>query len=102
MKDFVGRSISIFMDGLIGVHHIVLCKECEVCAASFALPFMASAVWMSSVTAPATRLEHIASCCFSSAVGLCRTYSIHTDTYYTKLERTEKRQRQNSPECVLR
>lgn len=37
------------------------------------LPFMASALWMSSVTAPATRLEQAASCCFCSEVGFCST-----------------------------
>lgn len=46
---------------------------CVYVCARESLPFMASAVWMSSVTAPATRLEQAASCCFSSAVGFCRT-----------------------------
>lgn len=39
----------------------------------FASPFMASADWMSSVTAPATRFENTANCCFSSGVGFWRT-----------------------------
>ena len=50
-------------------------------------PFMASAAWMSSVTAPATRFENTASCCFCSCVGFCRTWSrarkytsIHAET----------------------
>lgn len=41
---------------------------------------MASAVWMSSVTAHATRLEEAASCCFCSGDGLNRTYT-HANTY---------------------
>lgn len=54
-------------------------KVCVCVCEKELLPFMASAVWMSSVTAPATRLEQADSCCFSSAVGFCRTYT-HTET----------------------
>lgn len=73
---------------------------CEVCATSFALPFMASAVWMSSVTAPATRLEHAASCCFSSAVGFCRTYSIHTDTSVHILNKTRAHRKKTEAKFI--